>query len=79
MLNLKVIEPKGQIPEDRYTGIVGVDRAVKLDSIAGQIYGSLDRLGIWAGDSKAEFPVVALREERESEEKNGDMATNAHC
>jgi hypothetical protein len=52
---------------------------VKLDSIAGQIYGSLDRLSIWAGDSKAEFPVAALREERESEEKNGDMATSAHC
>jgi hypothetical protein len=51
---------------------------VKLDAITGEIDGSLDRLGIGAGDSKAEFAVVALRQERESVKKQGDMATCAH-
>lgn len=51
---------------------------MKLNGVTGEIDGSLDRLGIGTGDSKAEFAVVALRQERESEKKQGDMATCVH-
>lgn len=73
-----MIEAKGQVPEDGYTSVIGRDRAVKLDGVTGEIDGSIDRLGIGTGDSKTEFADVALRQERESEKKQGDMATCVH-
>jgi hypothetical protein len=46
---------------------------MELQGFTGEIDGSFEREGVRPGDFEAEFSGVALRQERESEKKDGEV------
>jgi hypothetical protein len=82
-VDFEAVEAKGEIANDGEAGIVGVEGAMELGGVAGKIDGSLDGLGVRAGDFKTEFAGVALSvdskgEERENDQEQGEVETWTH-
>ncbi len=76
--NLEAVAAEGEIADDGEAGIVGGKGAAELDSVAGEIDGGFDGLGVWAKDFEAKLSGVALavdrkRQKRESAEENCEV------
>lgn len=83
LVNLEAIDAERKIAGDGESRVVGGEGAMELESVTGEIDGSLDGLAVRAGDFQAEFSGVALRaaaksQEREREEENGEVEKWAH-
>jgi hypothetical protein len=72
-VDLKAILGEREIADDEEAGIVGGEGAMELESVTGEIDGSLDGLAIGAGDFEAKLSGIALRQEWEREEKDGEV------
>ena len=72
-LDLETIEAERKIAGDELAGVVGGERAVELEGVAGEFDGGFDGEAVGAGDFEAEFSGVALRQERESEKEKAEV------
>lgn len=78
-MHFEAIHAKGEIADNGESEFVGGETAVKLGRVAGEIDGGLDGPAVRAGDFQAQFPCIALRQERESEQKDREVEKWAHC
>jgi hypothetical protein len=67
------ITSERKIADDGDAGIVGGEGALELDGVASEIDGSLDWLAVRADDFEVEFSGIALRKERDGEEKKHEI------
>lgn len=72
-LDCKFITSERKIADDEDAGVVGGEGALELDGVASEIDGSFDWLAVRADDFEVEFSRIALRKEREGEEKNREI------
>ena len=77
-MSLETVVAEGKIAGGELAGIVGGESAMELNGVAGEFDGGFEGEAVGAGDLEAEFSGVALRQERESEEKNAEVEQWAH-
>ena len=76
--NLETIAPEHEIAGDQVAGVVGREGTVKLDGVAGKFDGGLERKTVGAGDFEAKLSGVALRQQRESKQEDGEVEQRTH-
>jgi hypothetical protein len=75
---LKAIEAERKIAHGELARIVGGERAMELQGVAGEFDGGFERKSVRAGDFEPELTGVALRRERESEEEKDEVEQFSH-
>ncbi len=73
LLHLEAITTEKEIAGEDKAGIVGGEGAVELDGIACEFSRGFDGEAVRVGDFEAEFSGIALRQERESDEEEGEL------
>jgi hypothetical protein len=72
LLHAEAVAAERKIASRDFAGIVGGEGAIELERVAGKFDGGFEREAVRAGDFEAEFPGVALGDERKGQERKNE-------